>query len=225
MNEVLSQPDLSSQYINILEKTNQQLGLWSNPYGVSIMILSVWITIIAIVVAYLIYKQGADYKNKLESDRKESNKKIAELYEQQTEILNKQKLAIEKQTAILEENQKIKQGLDAEIEKQLQDYKEQLKSAGDTEKSKIEKSIKELSKEKFKLHSNAVIEPFQINDSPMSKLNNFGIASNFHSCSKCNYGFLVNNGDFFKSSEVSFMGGSKGVRCPSCGNIDKLWSL
>jgi len=57
---------LDQQYVEILEKTNQQLGLWTNPYGLMVTVLTFFVTILAVVVAWAIYRQGADYKKKLE---------------------------------------------------------------------------------------------------------------------------------------------------------------
>jgi rubrerythrin len=183
------------------------------------MILSIWITIIAIVVAYVIYKQGAGYKKKLEDDRKDFNKKIAEFYNQQTEILNKQKEAIEKQTITLATNQKVNQGLDAEIKRKIDDAKNQLKSAGEKEKSKIEESIAKLSEDRLRLHYSSPVDTFTI-DNPMFNLNYPGGLSNFHQCSKCHFGFLVNSPQTPLYSIG--LGTSQGVKCPVCGNIDKL---
>lgn len=52
-------------YIDILEKTNQQLSLWANPYSLMILILTVLIAFLAIVLSFIIWKQGQDYKKAL----------------------------------------------------------------------------------------------------------------------------------------------------------------
>ena len=50
-------PDVQN-YINILEKTNQQLNLWYNPYGIAIAILAIFFAILALAAAFIIYRQG-----------------------------------------------------------------------------------------------------------------------------------------------------------------------
>jgi hypothetical protein len=50
-------------YREILEKTNAQLSLWGNPYGIMVAALGVLFTIGAIVVGVLIFRQGSDYRN------------------------------------------------------------------------------------------------------------------------------------------------------------------
>lgn len=49
-------------YADILEKTNQQLSLWTNPYGVAVGILSVVIGLLALAVAYHIFIAQRDNK-------------------------------------------------------------------------------------------------------------------------------------------------------------------
>jgi hypothetical protein len=50
-------------YREILEKTNAQLGLWTNPYVILIAALGVLFTVGAIVVGVLIFRQGKDYRD------------------------------------------------------------------------------------------------------------------------------------------------------------------
>ena len=49
-------------YIDLLEKTNQQLSLWSNPYGILVMVLTFLVAFLTIVAAYVIYRQGQEHK-------------------------------------------------------------------------------------------------------------------------------------------------------------------
>src|SRR5438876_432242 len=49
-------------YREILEKTNNQLGLWTNPYGIMIGALGALFAVGAIVVGVLIWRQGQDYR-------------------------------------------------------------------------------------------------------------------------------------------------------------------
>ncbi len=56
---------MEEQYIQILEKTNQQLGLWTNPYGIMIGVLAILFTILTIVAAVIIYRQSKDYQERI----------------------------------------------------------------------------------------------------------------------------------------------------------------
>jgi len=60
----------TQDYINILEKTNQQLSLWYNPYGLMIGILTLLIALLALYFAYILWRQGRDYKDFLEEQKK-----------------------------------------------------------------------------------------------------------------------------------------------------------
>lgn len=52
----------SLAYIALLEKTNQQLSLWSNPYGVLVGVLSFLVAFLAIAAAVIMYRQSKEYK-------------------------------------------------------------------------------------------------------------------------------------------------------------------
>ncbi len=55
----------NSLYVSILEKTNQQLGLWTNPYGLIVATLGVLFAIAAIIVALLLFRQTHEYRTAL----------------------------------------------------------------------------------------------------------------------------------------------------------------
>ena len=57
--------DVTSK-LTALEKTNQQLGLWTNPYGIMIGVLAVLFTILTIIAAVIIYRQSKDYKERIQ---------------------------------------------------------------------------------------------------------------------------------------------------------------
>ena len=56
-------PTSTQNYIEILEKTNQQLSLWYNPYGLMIGVLTLLVALLAIYFAYILWRQGKDYKD------------------------------------------------------------------------------------------------------------------------------------------------------------------
>ena len=53
---------LDSVYASILEKTNAQLSLWWNPFGVMVAALGVLFAVLAIAAAVIIYRQGREYR-------------------------------------------------------------------------------------------------------------------------------------------------------------------
>lgn len=62
-------PTTTQNYIEILEKTNAQLSLWYNPYGLMIGILTLLVAVLAIYFAYILYRQGRDYQDFLEKQK------------------------------------------------------------------------------------------------------------------------------------------------------------
>mgnify|MGYP003554330360 FL=1 len=60
--------DANLQYQQILEKTNSQLGLWSNPYSTSVAILGVLFTVLTIVAATIIWWQSREHKKMLREE-------------------------------------------------------------------------------------------------------------------------------------------------------------
>lgn len=57
---------VDSAYVAILEKTNQQLGLLTNPYGIMVASQSVLFTVVAIVAGVILFRQSRDYKTQIE---------------------------------------------------------------------------------------------------------------------------------------------------------------
>ena len=53
----------SQIYISLLEKTNQQLSLWTNPYGILVGALAILFTVLTIVAVFIILRQGKEYKD------------------------------------------------------------------------------------------------------------------------------------------------------------------
>jgi|LSQX01.3.fsa_nt_gb hypothetical protein len=57
-------PDLETMliYQEILEKTNEQLSLWFNPYVLIIGILAIFFTVMTIIAAIIIFRQSNEFK-------------------------------------------------------------------------------------------------------------------------------------------------------------------
>lgn len=51
------------KYLDIIQKTNDQLGLWTNPYGIMIAALGVLFGVLAIVATFIIFRQNAAYRS------------------------------------------------------------------------------------------------------------------------------------------------------------------
>lgn len=132
---ITSAPDqyqtMLNNYASILEKTNQQLGLWSNPYGIMIGILTLLITIAAIVVSVILWRNSAEQK-KLARDFFENQEKIIREKNERME-----KLANERH----EEAKK-------EFESLIVEQQEKLKLADEVGKNEIQKAIDDLRKQK-----------------------------------------------------------------------------
>jgi hypothetical protein len=58
---------VSQQYLEILEKTNSQLSLWTNPYGLMVGALALLFTVLTIIAVWITYRQSQDFKAQLQS--------------------------------------------------------------------------------------------------------------------------------------------------------------
>lgn len=118
---------MMGNYVSILEKTNQQLGVWSNPYGIAIGVLSLFIAIIAIGVAVALWKHSKEQKDRFEQFLKSQEKIIRSNVELH--------------------NEKVKQA-ESKLSKLITKYNKQLESATKDNKKEIERAIADLEKEK-----------------------------------------------------------------------------
>ncbi|MBI5326488.1 MAG: hypothetical protein HZB41_14650 [Ignavibacteriae bacterium] len=139
---------IEKNYQEILEKTNSQLSLWWNPYGILIAILGVLFALLAIIASYLFYRQSKEHKELI----KESlSKHEIELNE----------LKIESNNQL--ENDKMR------LDNLILDYKEKLNTAGDESKKEIYEFISKLEEQKVfidtKIHT-YIHSGFQYKDIP-----------------------------------------------------------
>ena len=65
----MSDPMLQN-YIEILEKTNQQLSLWYSPFSLVVGFLGIFIALLAIFFAFVLWRQGKDYRDFLADQKK-----------------------------------------------------------------------------------------------------------------------------------------------------------
>jgi len=195
---------MEDQYIQILEKTNQQLSLWTNPYGIMVGALAVLFTILTIVAAIVVYRQSKEYKEKLQADRDQYAKSFNDFLVSQKSIIDQR----EKQAGEVEKK----------INELIEAYKKDLKESSATQKAEIGKAIKKLEEEKLSLSN--TIGPLTVapNSMGIGGISNIGIFNNtYHKCTKCGFGFFIDN-----NPTLTYLSFTRTVTCPRCGNTDKI---
>ncbi len=116
----------TNNYISILEKTNSQLNMWTNPYGLMIGILTILIALIAMGVSIVLWKNSEEQKKRTEKFFSEQEK-------------NAEKLRKEREIEV----KLIKKNLN----KLIEEYQNKLLTADKDNKKKIEDAINSLKKE------------------------------------------------------------------------------
>ena len=190
---------LNNTYISVLEKTNQQLSLWYNPYGVMVGALGVLFAILAIVATIMIYRQGKEYKEKLEEDRKEFKNRLSEFLRTQEDIIREKS----------EEAKKI----DIKINELLSKYQQQLKSASNEQKKEIQKAIDQL--QKMELQNSLGTVGYV--GSPLTTFGNTSWKK--YKCSNCNLEFFnPENGSTLSSAywTGNVFSSLNRIVCPRC---------
>jgi hypothetical protein len=197
----ISDGETIKSYQEILEKTNSQLSLWWNPYGVLIAFLGVLFTALTIIAAIVIYRQSREHKELIkESIIKHEN------------VLGKM---------ITERNQQLKI-IESNLDNTINEYREKLKSATEENKQEIKKLIQTLEAQKESIDSQ--IQSTYVNPqdhSPVSLgMAVYGITPPPHRCSSCGYGYIVKPGAIYPS----FSNRSRSITCPKCGNVESYTS-
>lgn len=196
---------MMNSYVSILEKTNQQLGVWSNPYGIAIGILSIFIAIIAICVGFALWRHSKEQKERFD------------------------KFLLEQEKAIQTKNKRFGQ-VELKFDALIKGYEKQLKSATKNNKIEIEKAIADLKKEKASLGAyispsvpfgtaslQSIASPF-IGSSPLAVNVNAGSMV----CAKCGRTFSYYNDNDLLGSVVTggLTIGGKNVYCTHCGYLN-----
>jgi len=119
------------KYIEIIEKTNGQLGWWLNISNFMITLLGVLVAVIAIFVGIAMWKNTKEQKDKFEEFLK-----------------SQEKLFTEKTKEFEEENKKRREESRTALEELISEQQEKLNSAENDNKKEIQKFINELKKEK-----------------------------------------------------------------------------
>lgn len=191
-------------YINILEKTNQQLSLWYNPYGVIVGVLAILFTILTIVAVVIIYRQSRDYKEKINADRELYKKTISDF--------------LVSQMKIIKQKNKTAKDLSRKIDDILDEYKKKLERSSKEQKEEIQKAIDKLELEKLSLKTD--IGPITVTpDFDYSSISGINFSKKFHKCSKCGFGFYINT----NNTNLFYMQPGTTVTCPKCQNVDTIY--
>ncbi|EKE06509.1 MAG: hypothetical protein ACD_18C00347G0034 [uncultured bacterium] len=201
-----------SNYADILEKTNQQLNLWTNPYGLMIGLLAIIIAIVAIVVSFLLWKNSSDQKKRSE----EFFKKQEENIEAQMGIIKERS---EKENELSKQREKRAKEYEDSFNKLIAEYKTKLRGVDKENKKEIErleKNIDELNKNKLSLSSYTIPEAmsdigslygvYGLND-PIKSMICFGCGKGFQYKDQNNTATMITGG----------YGTKKKVFCPHCG--------
>lgn len=193
-------------YIDILEKTNQQLNPWYNPYGLMIGILTLLVALIAMGVAYALWRHS-----------KEQRDRMNQFYTEQEKMINEKNKQVQK--------------VEEKLNDLIKEYEKQLKDSTKQGKKEIQRAIEELKKEKAKI--GAYIGPLTVSGgiSTMSSslssdnIGLYGLNRNTSMiCTQCGKIF------YYKDSDNSIIGGDsilygaygtsfkdKDVYCTHCG--------
>lgn len=132
--------DLINHYTNILEKTNEQLGLWSNPSVLAVSFLGVLFTAMAIVAAIIIFRQQSEQKRTIKNMKKFFDDEITKGKTLLNDLLQQYKDQ-------LNENKK-------QIDNNLNEYEKLLGKITNTEwKNEIQENVTTLQKKKEQIET------------------------------------------------------------------------
>lgn len=187
-----------NNYATIVEKTNQQLGLWTNPYGIMIGLLTIFIAVVAIVVSFLLWKNSSDQKKRAEEFFSGQEKNI--------------KAKTEAFDCMLKERGEFLNNL-------IQEYQDKLKNVNKENKEEIkrlEQTIDELNKNRAFLGSYKIPEVVE----DITSIYNIGLGNpiNIMTCFGCGKKFQYKDKTATSTGLISsLMGKNKKVYCPHCG--------
>jgi len=115
--------EIIKSYQEILEKTNQQLSLWWNPYILIISMLSIFFTVMAIITAIVIFRQSRESRRLME------------------ESLFKHQLTLEN---LVDEKQKQLKLYESNVDNLILETKNKLSAVGVDQKKELEGLISKL---------------------------------------------------------------------------------
>jgi hypothetical protein len=160
-------PAMVYPYIEILEKTNQQLGLWTNPYGVMVGVLSFLVGLLAIGVAWMIWRQGKEFREQFE---KKSDELLCEWKNRADAELQQ---VIDGVTPIL----------DQQIAEKMKSIEEQERASASGVNDLLNDAKDELSK--LKKAKENLENPFVVSTSPFADRYNLARKQDYSVCEEC----------------------------------------
>lgn len=187
------------KYVQILEKTNQQLSMAHNPYGIMVGILTILIAIVSIATAVVLFRQGRDYQSRLEKDRAEQKKKFDDF--------------LETQMKIIKERNKTAKKLNEKVDLIIDEYKKQLEESSVSQKEEIQRAIDKLEAEKLSINA---FEPTTVTPNQFSTTASILGLQKTCTCTNCGFGFYVDT----SSNNYLTMGTT--ATCPKCGSVNMV---
>jgi DNA-directed RNA polymerase subunit RPC12/RpoP len=187
-----------SLYMAVLEKTNHQLSLWWNPYGVMVGTLGVLFAMLATAAAIIIYRQGKEYRAILDAELSKY-KAILDHF-------------IEDKNAQIEAVKKDAEARIGELESSLEN------AQGEEEKKRIASDIETLKKQLESLRPQPPpLSPFAPSPQEPNLFARYLLQyskSSLHTCSNCGRVFVPAAGLGLVRSETAKLP----VNCPYCGH-------
>jgi DNA-directed RNA polymerase subunit RPC12/RpoP len=109
-----------NDYASIVEKTNQQLSLWTNPYGLMVGLLTFIVAVMAIVVAVYTWKNSKEQKELSRKIFREYQKKLdvheQEMTQRREEMEGMLKILEEHNNTAGKKNEKLQELIDKQRE-------------------------------------------------------------------------------------------------------------
>jgi len=212
---ITSVPDqyqiMLDNYASIVEKTNNHLNMWFNPYGLMVGILTLLVAVAAIVVSVILWKNSEEQK-----------KRIKDFFDEQDKIIKERN----------EKDDERREVAKKEFEELIREQQNKLKLAKKQNKKEIEKFINELKKEKASLDKHSS-QNFALADYPTFNISQdrvsfhdigqnqfYGFNKKSTICSKCGKSFDYYDDPPYKAYATLDSGI---VYCSHCGekNIKK----
>jgi len=189
-------------YREILEKTNAQLGLWTNPYGVMIGALGVLFTVGAIVAGFVIFRQGRDYRDLIAESIAEYQKILNAFIEDKNQQIEVWKADAARQVA------ELRKGLDDATGKQKQEI-----AAKITELEKLQAALKPQDVPRSTRYVKVSDILGNISPSTFASIRRAVLSTTQHKCSRCGTSYDV---------PVQGLIASRDVTCPQCRQVDQV---
>lgn len=224
----------AKHYEEILEKTNQQLSLWFNPYGLLVSALGALFTVFAIVAAVLTWRMSKEQKDRIAAIFQEHRKMLANNQQLFDKFVAENKDVVNKLAA---DNKELVDKLVADTNSKLKtaqeeligQYKAQLTSATGENKKQLEEKLKaaqETLETAVAAAKKASVSPRTMPDYVTPEISWDALSTGsfpgreLHVCSKCHYGYRIQPSLSGYSGVAMFSGIQQTITCPKCGNAE-----